>query len=57
MSHQRILLKLKARGIGDGIINWVEKWVTDGRQRVDGEGSDWKSVLSGVPQVSVLGPL
>ena len=46
--HQRILLKLKAHGIGDGIIDWIEQWLTDRRQGVvvDGEVSHWKSVLS-----------
>ena len=54
--HQRLLLKLKAHGIGDGIINWIEQWLTDRRQRVvvDGEVSNWKSGLSGVPQGLVL---
>ena len=57
--HQRLLPKLKAHGIGDGIIDWIEQWLTDRRQRVivDGEVSNWKSVLSGVPQGSVLRPL
>ena len=57
--HQRLLLKLKAQGIEDGIIDWIEKLLTDRRQCVVMEGvvSKWKSVLNGVPQRSVLGPL
>ena len=37
--HQRLLLKLKAHGIGNDVINWIEKWLTHRRQRVivDGE--------------------
>ena len=57
--HQRLLLKLKTHGIGDGLIDWIEQMLTDRRQRVvvDGEVSNWKTVLRGVPQGSVLGPL
>ena len=58
--HQRLLLKLKAHGIGNDVINWIEKWLTHRRQRVinvDGEISNWKSVFSGVSQGSVLGPM
>ena len=59
MPHQRLLLKQKAHGIGNGMINWLEKLLIDRRQRVvvDGEFSNWKSVLSGVPLGSVLRPI
>ena len=41
--------------MGNSIINWIEQRLTDRRQRVDGDVSSWKSVLSVVPQGSVLG--
>ena len=57
--HQRQIIKLKSHGMGNSIINWIEQWLTDRRQRVveDGEVSSWKSVLSGAPKGSVLGPI
>ena len=57
--HPRLLLRLKAHIIGNDVIEWIEKWLTHRRQRVivDGEISNWKSVLSGVPHRSVLGPI
>ena len=57
--HERLLLILKAHGIGNDVINWINMWLTHRRQRiiVDGEISNWKSVLSGIPQGSVLDPI
>ena len=57
--HQRQIIKLKSLGMGNSIVNRIEQWLTDRRQRVvvDGQVSRWKSVLIGVPQGSVLGPI
>ena len=59
LPHQRLISKLKSHGMGNSLINWIEQWPTDRRQRVvvEGEVSNWKSVLSGTPQGSVLGPI
>ena len=48
--HQILLLKLKAHGIGNDVINWIDKWLTHRRRRVilDYEISNWKSVWRGV---------
>ena len=42
--HQRLILKLKSHGMGNSIINWIEQWLNDRRQRVvvDEEVSSWK---------------
>ena len=32
--HQRLISKLKAHGMGNSIINWIEQWLKDRRQRV-----------------------
>ena len=57
--HRRLILKLKAYGISDEIQKWIKAFLSDREQvvRVNGETSRSASVLSGVPQGSVLGPL
>ena len=41
------------------MLKWIESFLTDRQQyvAVKGHSSDWKDVLSGIPQGSVLGPL
>src|SRR3954463_2004566 len=57
--HERLLHKLQAYGVRGQLLAWIRDWLTNRVQHVVlGEHTaDWKNVLSGVPQSSVLGPL
>lgn len=59
VNHSLLLSKLKAIGLNETAIDWVTSYMTDRDQvvEVNGHTSDTKSVVCGVLQGSVLGPL
>ena len=56
--RQRLLRKLRAKGVEPGAVTWIEDWLTGRTQcvQIQGEKSGECSVESGVPQGTVLGP-
>ena len=59
IDHSHLLAKLSAYGFDDVSLKWFQSYLSHRQQRVvlDRVYSDWATVVRGVPQGSVLGPL
>lgn len=57
--HRKLILKLRYYCFNHKLISWIENWLNERKSfvSINGKQSEKISVVSGVPQGSVLGPL
>ena len=59
VNHKALIFKLRQLGVGGPFLSILTEFLSNRLQRVvvDGQFNDYRGVVSGVPQGSVLGPL
>ena len=57
--HDGIIFKLKAYGVEGELLSLLKNYLKNRRQRVvlNGQTSEWRKIMSGIPQGSLPGPL
>lgn len=57
--HQRLLNQVRSFGITGKTMEWITSFLSNRKQKVRANGAEstWSSVLSGIPQGSIMGPI
>ena len=57
--HDGLLFKLRSNGISGLLLNLLLEFLSERYQRtvLNSKSSDWRMIMAGIPQGSVLGPL
>ena len=59
VNHKLLLAKLNILGFQENTCDWIKSYLSGRQQKVviENESSPWSSIINGVPQGSILGPL
>ena len=57
VAHKRLIVEIESLGIKGNILEWLKSFLIKQCVKVEGKLTQWKDVLSSVPQHSVIGPI